>query len=61
MDIDKEHDLTDPDVFRQKIEEENEASKAPCGNCTRKQECVQPFYCKQYKAWRKRYLRSIRG
>lgn len=56
-DIDREHDLTDADTFRRKIKQEDEASKAPCGKCANKSSCVQPFYCKQYKAWKKKYLR----
>ena len=61
MDIDKEHDLTEPEVYREKIKQEDDASKAPCGTCLQRNECTTPFYCKQYKRWRKKYLQSIRG
>ena len=56
-DIDKEHDLTDPKIYKKKIAEEDKASKAPCGTCADAKHCTQAFYCKAYKAWKKKYLR----
>ena len=55
-DIDEAHDLTDPAAYRRKIREEDRKSKAPCGHCPDRRECKQPFYCSEYKAWKKRYM-----
>lgn len=61
MDIDKEHDLTDPDVYREKIRQEDKTSKAPCGSCANRGHCTEPFYCKAYKSWKKKYMRRRYG
>lgn len=55
-DIDKDHDLSDPEVFRHKMKQEDQESKAPCGSC--RLECVDPTRCKPYKDWRKKYLQK---
>lgn len=58
-DIDNQHDLTDPDVFRERMRQEDQESKAPCGRCDLV--CVDPVRCEPYKHWRKRYLAKRYG
>jgi len=55
-DLDKAHDLTDPKVFKERMREEDAETKAPCGKCIERDNCVDPFMCIKYKSWRKKYL-----
>lgn len=55
-DIDKKHDLTDPQKFKEMMVKEDKEATAPCGRCQERYDCPDPVRCKQYKAWRKKYM-----
>lgn len=60
-DIDKDHDLTDQKIYKDRMKEEDSESRSPCGKCLGHWDCVSPVTCPKYKAWRKKYLKKRYG
>lgn len=51
-------DVIDKETFIEKMREEEKNSKCPCGTCKQYDGCVDSSRCKDYRKWRKRWLKN---